>query len=113
MYYINFFLSFLQKKEGVCFEVEQLPLNGFVRSLFDGYKSAKEKSYYPRKFEEMRKTNRLFEVDELEDMYKNAEDKEDYEDILDHMYRFNATEGQLGYYKRIEKKIINDFWEED
>jgi hypothetical protein len=92
--------------------MEQLPLNGFVRSLFDGYKAGKEKRYYPRRFEEMKKTNLLFGVDDLNDMLDHAEEKEDYETILDHMYRFNATDGQFGYYKRIEKKIINEMWEE-
>lgn len=91
--------------------MEQLGFNGFVKSLFDGYKTAREKSYYPRKFEEMKKTNLLFGVDELNDLYEEAEDKEDYETILDHMYRFDAT--RVGYYKRIENKIINNFWEDE
>lgn len=86
-------------------------LNGFVKALFDGYKDGKQANYYPRKFEEMKRTNLLFGVDELEDMLENAEDKEDCETILDHMYRFDAT--MVGYYSRIEKKIINQFWEED
>jgi hypothetical protein len=84
--------------------------NGFVKSLFDGYKAAKEESYYPRKFEEMKKTNILFDVADLNDMYDHAEEKEEYETILDHMYRFDAT--RVGYYKKIENKIINDFWED-
>lgn len=91
--------------------MEQLGMNGFVKSLFDGYKSAREKSFYPRKFEEMKKTNLLFGVDDLNDMLDHAEDKEDCETILDHMYRFEATDGEFGYYKKIEKKIINQFWE--
>jgi hypothetical protein len=91
--------------------MEQLPLNGFVRSLFEGYQAARKESYYPRKFEEMKKTNLLFGVDDLNDMLGHAEDKEDYETILDHMYRFNATDGEFGYYKKIEKKIIDQFWE--
>lgn len=85
--------------------------NDFVRSIFEGIKEAKESSYYPRKFEEMKKTNLLFDVDDLTDMYKHARDKEDHETILDHMYRFNATEGEFGYYKRIEKRIIHNYWE--
>jgi hypothetical protein len=106
------FSSFHSKKERRAAEVEQIGLNGFVKSLFDGYKEAREKSYYPRKFEEMKRTSRLFEVDEVEDMLKHAEDKEDYETILDHMYRFNATESEYGYFKKIEKKIIHQFWED-
>jgi hypothetical protein len=45
-------------------------------------------------------------------MLKHAEDKEDYETILDHMYRFDATESEYGYFKKIEKKIIHQFWED-
>lgn len=95
-------------------------LNGFVKALFDGYKAGKEKGYYRRQFRDLNKTydcwigtasTRLLEVDELEDLLEHAEDKEDYESILDHMYRFDAT--RVGYYKRIEKKIINEMWEED
>jgi hypothetical protein len=91
--------------------VEQLPLNGFIKSLFDGYKVGKEQRYYPDRFEELQKTNLLFGVDDLNDMYEHAEEKEEYDSILDHMYRFDAT--RVGYYKQLEKKIINQFWEED
>lgn len=89
--------------------MEQIGLNGFVKSLFDGYSAAREKSYYPRKFEEMKKTNLLFGVDDLNDMFSHARSKEEHEIILDHMYRFDAT--QVGYYQKIEKKIINHYWE--
>jgi predicted TIM-barrel fold metal-dependent hydrolase len=89
-------------------------INGFVRSLFEGYKAGKEKGHYHHRFEEMKKTNILFDVDEVEDMLKHAKEKEDYETILDHMYRFDACErGQFGYYKGIEKKIIHRFWEDE
>lgn len=84
-------------------------LNDIVRSIFDGYREAKEDSFYPRKFKELEK-GFLFGIDELDDMVDHAEDKEDYESILDHMYRFDATE--VGYYKNIEKKIMDKFWEE-
>jgi hypothetical protein len=88
--------------------LEQIGLNGFMKSLFEGYKEAKQQSYYPRKFEEMENTNRLFEVDELTDMLGHTRNKKDYETILDHMYRFDATE--VGYYRKIEQKIIDNFW---
>jgi predicted TIM-barrel fold metal-dependent hydrolase len=89
-----------------------LSLNDIVRSIFDGVREAKQDSLYPRKFMELEKTNLLFDVDDLEDMLDHAEDKEDYESILDHMYRFDATDGELGYYKGIEKKIIDRYWED-
>lgn len=87
-----------------------MSFNDIVRSIFEGVREAKQDSYYPRKFKEL-ETGFLFGVDELDDMVDHAEDKEDYESILDHMYRFNATEGELGYYKGIEKKIIDKYWE--
>jgi hypothetical protein len=89
--------------------LEQLPLSGFVRALFDGYKEGREERYYPRKFEELEHTNLLFEVDELNDLYGHSKSKYQHELILDHMYRFDAT--RVKYYKQIEKKIINHYWE--
>lgn len=88
-------------------------INEIVKAFFDGYKDAKQSTYYDRKFEEIKKTNRLFEVDELNDLLDHAEDKEEYESILDHMYNFDATErGLFGYYKGIENKIIDKYWED-
>lgn len=88
-------------------------MNDIIRAMFDGYKDAKHSNYHRRRFEEMKKTNLLFEVDDVNDMIEHAKGKEDYETILDHMYRFNACEeGTFGYYKSLEKKIINEFWED-
>lgn len=87
--------------------MEQLPLNGFIKAIFDGYREAKEANHNP--FNELQKSWRLLEVDEVNDLYKKAKTKEQHEMILDHMYKYDAT--RVGYYKRIEKKIINNYWE--
>jgi hypothetical protein len=84
--------------------------NDVVRSIFQGVAEAKQETYYPRRFREM-ETSRLFEVDELEDMLQHAKNKDDLNAILDHMYRFDACElGEYGYYKKIERKIIERLW---
>lgn len=85
-------------------------INDIVKSMFDGYKGAKTESYYPRRFQEMAKTNILFDLDETADMLKHAEDKEQFDTILDHLYRFDAT--RVKGYEKIEKKIIHKYWEE-
>lgn len=84
--------------------------NDMLRSIFQGVAEAKQETYYPRKFREM-EMSRLFEVDELEDMLQHAKTKDDLNLILDHMYRFDACElGEYGYYKKIERKIIERLW---
>lgn len=75
--------------------------------MFDGYKSAKEAAYDP--FEELKNSWRLFEIDDLNTLCNKAKTKEQHNLILDHMYKYDAT--RVGYYKRIEKKIINHYWE--
>jgi hypothetical protein len=93
-------------------------INNFVRSMFEGIKEARSNNY-SRKFSDLNMvmdcwignaSTRLLEVDELNDLFNHATTKEQHESILDHMYRFDAT--RVGYYKQIEKKIINQYWEE-
>jgi len=85
-------------------------MSGFVKSLFDGYKEAKVKSgaYKKRAFEELDQTPFLFSSDYLNELYNQAEEKEDYESILDHLYRHDAVE--VDSYANIEKKIIDKYW---
>jgi hypothetical protein len=84
--------------------------NDLLRSIFQGVAEAKQESYYPRRFREL-ETSRLLEVDELEDMLQHARSKEQLDLILDHLYRFDACElGEFGYYKKIERKIIERLW---
>lgn len=87
--------------------MEQIGLNGFVKSIFDGYREAKDFKHNP--FNELENSWKLFEVDDLNDLYKKATTKEQHELILDHMYQYDAT--RVGYYKRIEDKIIQHYWE--
>ena len=81
--------------------------NDLLRSVFQGAAEAKRENLYPRKFREM-ETSSLFGVDELTDMFQHAQDKDDYNLILDHLYRFDAT--RVDYYKDIENKIIDRMW---
>jgi hypothetical protein len=83
-------------------------LNDLVWSVFQGYKKVKDERC---PYKELENSWRLYEVDELEELRKSATTKEQHETILDHMYKFNATEGELGYFKRIEDKIIKQYWE--
>jgi predicted TIM-barrel fold metal-dependent hydrolase len=87
-------------------------MNDIIRAMFEGYKDVKHQNRYRNRFEEMKTTNLLFDVDDVNDMINHAETKEEFNTILDHMYRFNATEeGPFGYYERLERKIINKMWE--
>lgn len=80
-------------------------LNGFVKAIFDGYRKAKAYNHNP--LNELENSWKLLEVDDLNDLYKKAKTKEQHD--LDHMYQYDAT--RAGYYKRIEKKIIEHYWE--
>jgi hypothetical protein len=90
--------------------VRMVGFNDLVWAMFEGYKEAKKDTSHQRKMEEMKRTSYLFSSAELNDLYKNAETDDDYNAILDHMYRHDATE--VSSYRRIEKKIINHMWEE-
>lgn len=82
-------------------------LNDFVWSIFQGIKEAKD-SRDP--FHELERSHLLYEIDELNQLCNVAKTKEQHETILDHMYRFDAT--RVGYYERIERKIIHHYWED-
>lgn len=92
--------------------------NDIVRSMFDGYKEARD-SNIDRKFDQLNKPNAwikdsyipLLEVAELNELLEQAKTEEHYNAILDHMYRFDAT--RVKPYKNIESKIIKHFWEDD
>jgi hypothetical protein len=84
--------------------------------MFAGYKAAKD-SNVDKKFKELNwemdcwigtTSTYLFGVDDLTDMLNQANKKEHYNAILDHMYRFDAT--RVDYYKDIENKIIDRMW---
>jgi hypothetical protein len=101
---------------GICIEyrttkggygMEQIGFNSFVKSIFNGYREAKHYNHNP--YNELGKSYLLADVDDLNDLCNKAKTKEQHESILDHMYRFDAT--RVDYYKRIEKKIINHYWE--
>lgn len=84
----------------------------FVKSLFDGYKTAhtpySDKCKREDTFNELEKTPFLFSSSYLNEMYEEASNKSEYETILDHMYRHEATE--IESYADIEERIINKYW---
>lgn len=93
-------------------------LNGFVSSMFAGYKEAK-KDNLDKEFDDLNwsmdcwigTTNTgLYDVADLRELLNKAQTKEHYEAILEHMYRHDAT--RVGYYKNIENQIIDKMWEE-
>ncbi|NRD81178.1 hypothetical protein HPT25_28205, partial [Bacillus sp. BRMEA1] len=67
------------------------------------------KTYNHNPFNELEKSWYLMDIATLNDLCDKAKTKEQHEMILDHMYRFDAT--RVDYFKRIEKKIINRYWE--
>lgn len=83
-------------------------INPFIKSLFDGYAEAKKGKRKELQWEELEHTPFLFSSDYLNEMYEEAESKEDYETILDHLYRNDATE--ISNYADIEERIINKYW---
>lgn len=85
----------------------QLGFNSFVKAIFDGYREARAYNHNP--FNDLEKSYLLFDVADLSELCDKAKNKQQHEAILDHMYRFDAT--RVDYYKRIEKKIINRYWE--
>lgn len=80
------------------------------KSVIQGYKST---TYAKRKekekaFSELGCTPFLFSSGYLNEMYDEANSKDEYETILDHMYRHEATE--IESYADIEERIINKYW---
>lgn len=84
----------------------------FVKSLLEGYTTANTPYADRRKkedaFLELEKTPFLFSSSYLNEMCDDASNKNEYETILDHMYRHEATE--IESYADIEERIINKYW---
>ncbi|MCK6203913.1 hypothetical protein KZX50_00430 [Bacillus infantis] len=83
-------------------------LNSIVKSFFDGYHEAKKDEKRDWQYKELEQTPFLFSSNYLDEMYEGASDKQEYENILEHLYRHNATE--IDSYAEIEQKIINKYW---
>jgi hypothetical protein len=80
--------------------------NDLVRSVFQGYKEVKE-SRDP--YEVLDKAWYLYQVDDLNHLTDGAKKKDQYNVILDHLYKWDAT--RVDYYKDIEHKIIDRMWD--
>jgi hypothetical protein len=91
--------------------------NSFVWAIFQGYKEAKD-SNVDRKFKDLNRTwdcwigeatTSLLEVSDLNRLLGEAKNKDHYNEILDHLYRHDAT--RVDPYKEIENKIIDRMWD--
>ena len=99
-----------------------MSFNDIVRSMFDGvaaHKHSKQgiKNEYARKFQNLNRTwdcwigeasTPLLEVADLNDLLEHAQTPDDLNEILDHLYRHDAT--RVDPYKKIENKIIDRMW---
>ena len=79
--------------------------NDLVHSMFQGYKAVKE-SRDP--YKELDKAWYLYPIDDLNNLTTHAKKDDQYNAILDHMYKWDAT--RVDYYKDIENKIIDRMW---
>jgi hypothetical protein len=80
--------------------------NDLVWSMFQGYKEVKDKR---DPYKELEKAWYLYEVKDLRDLTNKANKEEQYNVILDHLYKWDATTED--YYKAIENKIIDRMWD--
>jgi hypothetical protein len=80
--------------------------NDLVWSMFQGYKAEKDKR---DPYKELEKSWYLYEVKDLKDLTNKARKDEQYNTILDHLYKWDAT--RVDPYKEIENKIIEEMWD--
>lgn len=80
-------------------------LNSGLQAYFDATKESKQEQLRKQKFDELGHTPFLFSSNYLNEIMDDCETKEDYEQLLDHMYRHNATEVES--YWKIENDIID------
>lgn len=84
-------------------------LNSGVDSFFKELAKSKrlQEARRENQFDELDHTPFLFSSSYLLELSEDAT-KEEYESILDHMYRHNATE--VDSYRNVEKEIIKRLW---
>jgi hypothetical protein len=82
--------------------------NSILKSLFLGYAEAKKPKRLKQQFDELERTPFLFSHDHLSGLYEEASEKEDYEAILDHLYKHDAID--VDSYASLESKIIDKYW---
>lgn len=81
---------------------------GIVKGMLEADTPNRDKRQREWDFEELGQTPFLFSSGHLEGLRERATRKHEFESILDHMYRHNATE--VDSYKNIENKIIDRYW---
>lgn len=93
-------MKYHQKERGI-----YVGFNDLVHSIFQGVKAAKE-SRDP--YEELEKAWYLYEVKDLRYLTDKANKDDQYNTVLDHLYKWDAT--RVEPYKAIEDKIIERMW---
>lgn len=88
-------------------------------SICKGYGEAKSKKNRSREYESLSNYPMLYSSQYLEQMTDAARRKEEFNHILDHMYKHDAMNirdeedeiiGSIDSYKNIERKIIDRYW---
>jgi hypothetical protein len=74
--------------------------------MFDGYKEVKDNR---DPYKELEKAWYLYEVKDLRELTNKAKHDSQYNTILDHLYKWDAT--RVEPYKDIEYKIIDRMWD--
>lgn len=81
--------------------------NDLLRSMFDGYREVKQNR---DPYKELEKAWYLYEVKDLRDLTYKAKKDSQYNAILDHLYKWDAT--RVDYYSDIERNIIERMWDD-
>jgi len=89
-------------------------LDKVIQGLFDGYRTSKthKSKKHDRDFKELEWYPMLYSTNHLNYLVDEAETKEEHEAILSYMYRFENAIRDAPAYNKIEKKIIDQYWEE-
>ena len=80
--------------------------DGIVRGMMESDSVKRRKNEWT--YEELDHTPFLFSSGYLDGLREQATHKSQFEGILNHMYRHDATE--IPSYREVEKKIIDRYW---
>lgn len=85
-------------------------MNGLIKGLISGYSDAKAPKRKEWKYQELEEYPMLFSSKYLNECYEEATKKQEFESILDHIYRFGEVTHNVPSYQKIEQKIIDKYW---
>jgi AAA+ ATPase superfamily predicted ATPase len=84
-----------------------------TKGICQGLKESRKEKYRQHQFDHLRTTPYLHGSDYLTEMMDMAHTKNDYESILEHMYKHEANGiklSEIDAYANIEKTIIDKYW---